>query len=237
MNSWQHKRASDCRLQAVDCQNPAWCENHSFTSGSQIFQKWGCTLCLGCILEFSPRNNHSAQTAAALSWRASFLVGASSSRSPLRHPSGDRWAAPGCDVSSTNALGLSGESAREWGGARSCVGGMVPACQCQPRRGTPPAVCAPTPDDTLRTLLFDFWVLAQDIHCLELFTGKFLADNIVGSVLVFSLIFWIPFSILVHCVVSHQFLSNQNILLNLSTSNHRAVLKSKIYSEKTLTCF
>uniref|UniRef100_A0A8C4L5F2 ADAM metallopeptidase domain 17 n=1 Tax=Equus asinus asinus TaxID=83772 RepID=A0A8C4L5F2_EQUAS len=30
--------------------------------------------------------------------------------------------------------------------------------------------------------------------------GKFLADNIVGSVLVFSLIFWIPFSILVHCV-------------------------------------
>lgn len=33
-------------------------------------------------------------------------------------------------------------------------------------------------------------------------TGKFLADNIVGSVLVFSLLFWIPFSILVHCVVS-----------------------------------
>ncbi|XP_063110441.1 disintegrin and metalloproteinase domain-containing protein 17 isoform X4 [Cavia porcellus] len=30
--------------------------------------------------------------------------------------------------------------------------------------------------------------------------GKFLADNIVGSVLVFSLLFWIPFSILVHCV-------------------------------------
>lgn len=41
-------------------------------------------------------------------------------------------------------------------------------------------------------------------HCLKLFTGKFLADNIVGSVLVFSLIFWIPFSILVHCVVSHH---------------------------------
>ncbi|KAM9070711.1 disintegrin and metalloproteinase domain-containing protein 17 [Sarcophilus harrisii] len=30
--------------------------------------------------------------------------------------------------------------------------------------------------------------------------GKFLADNIVGSVLVFSLILWIPLSILVHCV-------------------------------------
>ncbi|XP_066468193.1 disintegrin and metalloproteinase domain-containing protein 17 [Tiliqua scincoides] len=30
--------------------------------------------------------------------------------------------------------------------------------------------------------------------------GKFLADNIVGSVLVFSLVFWIPLSILVHCV-------------------------------------
>ncbi|MEE6476785.1 hypothetical protein FKM82_011217 [Ascaphus truei] len=30
--------------------------------------------------------------------------------------------------------------------------------------------------------------------------GKFLADNIVGSVIVFSLVFWIPISILVHCV-------------------------------------
>ncbi|XP_073424307.1 disintegrin and metalloproteinase domain-containing protein 17 [Dendrobates tinctorius] len=30
--------------------------------------------------------------------------------------------------------------------------------------------------------------------------GKFLADNIVGSVIVFSLLFWIPLSILVHCV-------------------------------------
>ncbi|TRY55956.1 hypothetical protein DNTS_011341 [Danionella cerebrum] len=29
---------------------------------------------------------------------------------------------------------------------------------------------------------------------------KFLADNIVGSVVVFSLLFWIPLSILVHCV-------------------------------------
>lgn len=30
--------------------------------------------------------------------------------------------------------------------------------------------------------------------------GKFLADNIVGSVLVFSLLCWIPLSVLVHCV-------------------------------------
>uniref|UniRef100_A0A8C9L8U4 Peptidase M12B domain-containing protein n=1 Tax=Pavo cristatus TaxID=9049 RepID=A0A8C9L8U4_PAVCR len=35
---------------------------------------------------------------------------------------------------------------------------------------------------------------------LNRFAGKFLADNIVGSVLVFSLLFWIPLSILVHCV-------------------------------------
>ncbi|XP_003977512.1 disintegrin and metalloproteinase domain-containing protein 17 [Takifugu rubripes] len=30
--------------------------------------------------------------------------------------------------------------------------------------------------------------------------GKFLADNIVGSVVAFSLLFWVPLSILVHCV-------------------------------------
>lgn len=30
---------------------------------------------------------------------------------------------------------------------------------------------------------------------------KFLADNIVGSVVAFSLLFWVPFSILVHFVV------------------------------------
>lgn len=38
--------------------------------------------------------------------------------------------------------------------------------------------------------------------------GKFLADNIVGSVVAFSLLFWVPFSILVHCVVgprTHQY--------------------------------
>uniref|UniRef100_A0A672SL72 Disintegrin and metalloproteinase domain-containing protein 17-like n=1 Tax=Sinocyclocheilus grahami TaxID=75366 RepID=A0A672SL72_SINGR len=38
--------------------------------------------------------------------------------------------------------------------------------------------------------------------------GKFLADNIVGSVVVFSLVFWIPLSILVHCV--HGF---ENLLI------------------------
>lgn len=45
-------------------------------------------------------------------------------------------------------------------------------------------------------------VLGRLIMGLNQFTGKFLADNIVGSVLVFSLLFWIPLSILVHCVVS-----------------------------------
>lgn len=43
-------------------------------------------------------------------------------------------------------------------------------------------------------------VLGRLIMGLNQFTGKFLADNIVGSVLVFSLLFWIPLSILVHCV-------------------------------------
>lgn len=31
--------------------------------------------------------------------------------------------------------------------------------------------------------------------------GKFLADNMVGSVLAFSLLLWVPLSILVHCLV------------------------------------
>ncbi|XP_072912982.1 disintegrin and metalloproteinase domain-containing protein 17 isoform X2 [Hemitrygon akajei] len=43
-----------------------------------------------------------------------------------------------------------------------------------------------------------FW---EFIEKLDINTfGKFLADNIVGSVIVFSLVFWIPLSILVHCV-------------------------------------
>lgn len=136
--------ASDCRLQAVDCQNPAWCENHLFTSGSQIFHKWGCTLCpLGCIIEFSPRNNHGAQTAAALSWRALFLVRASSSRIPPGHPSGDRWAAhdvtcpPQVRWAVLERAPVCGEV------LRSRVGGMGPASQCQLHRSTPLAVCAP----------------------------------------------------------------------------------------------
>lgn len=43
---------------------------------------------------------------------------------------------------------------------------------------------------------------SSGLSCILFFSlGKFLADNIVGSVVVFSLLFWIPFSILVHCVV------------------------------------
>ncbi|XP_035006963.1 disintegrin and metalloproteinase domain-containing protein 17 isoform X2 [Hippoglossus stenolepis] len=43
--------------------------------------------------------------------------------------------------------------------------------------------------------LWDF-IDKLDINTL----GTFLADNIVGSVVAFSLLFWVPFSILVHCV-------------------------------------
>ncbi|XP_024133501.1 disintegrin and metalloproteinase domain-containing protein 17a isoform X2 [Oryzias melastigma] len=46
--------------------------------------------------------------------------------------------------------------------------------------------------------------------------GKFLADNIVGSVVVFSLIFWIPLSILVHCVdkrLDQQYEESKRVLL------------------------
>ncbi|XP_054652011.1 disintegrin and metalloproteinase domain-containing protein 17a isoform X2 [Dunckerocampus dactyliophorus] len=66
--------------------------------------------------------------------------------------------------------------------------------------------------------------------------GKFLADNIVGSVVVFSLIFWIPLSILVHCVdkrLDQQYeentmslfgpLNNQEILNNLESASVRIV--------------
>ncbi|XP_052010002.1 disintegrin and metalloproteinase domain-containing protein 17-like isoform X1 [Xyrauchen texanus] len=45
--------------------------------------------------------------------------------------------------------------------------------------------------------------------------GKFLADNIVGSVVVFSLLFWIPLSILVHCVdkkLDHQYETSKSLL-------------------------
>lgn len=66
--------------------------------------------------------------------------------------------------------------------------------------------------------------------------GKFLADNIVGSVVVFSLIFWIPLSILVHCVdkrLDQQYEENtknfyyppsgQEILSNLESASVRIV--------------
>uniref|UniRef100_A0A673C5S1 Disintegrin and metalloproteinase domain-containing protein 17-like n=1 Tax=Sphaeramia orbicularis TaxID=375764 RepID=A0A673C5S1_9TELE len=49
--------------------------------------------------------------------------------------------------------------------------------------------------------------------------GKFLADNIVGSVVVFSLVFWIPLSILVHCVVR----TSQDMLSNLESTSVRIV--------------
>ncbi|KAK2826017.1 hypothetical protein Q5P01_020231 [Channa striata] len=66
--------------------------------------------------------------------------------------------------------------------------------------------------------------------------GKFLADNIVGSVLVFSLIFWVPLSILVHCVdkrLDQQYEestksfyyppNSQEILSNLESASVRIV--------------
>ncbi|XP_072221293.1 disintegrin and metalloproteinase domain-containing protein 17a [Leuresthes tenuis] len=66
--------------------------------------------------------------------------------------------------------------------------------------------------------------------------GKFLADNIVGSVVVFSLIFWIPLSILVHCVdkrLDQQYEedtksiyyppSSQDMLNNLESASVRIV--------------
>uniref|UniRef100_A0A7N6AVX3 ADAM metallopeptidase domain 17a n=1 Tax=Anabas testudineus TaxID=64144 RepID=A0A7N6AVX3_ANATE len=66
--------------------------------------------------------------------------------------------------------------------------------------------------------------------------GKFLADNIVGSVLVFSLVFWIPLSILVHCVdkrLDQQYEENtksicyppnsQEMLSNLESASVRIV--------------
>uniref|UniRef100_A0A3Q1HPQ6 ADAM metallopeptidase domain 17a n=1 Tax=Acanthochromis polyacanthus TaxID=80966 RepID=A0A3Q1HPQ6_9TELE len=65
--------------------------------------------------------------------------------------------------------------------------------------------------------------------------GKFLADNIVGSVVVFSLVFWIPLSILVHCVdkrLDQQYAENTksfyyppsvNMLNNLESASVRIV--------------
>uniref|UniRef100_A0AAQ5Y220 ADAM metallopeptidase domain 17a n=1 Tax=Amphiprion ocellaris TaxID=80972 RepID=A0AAQ5Y220_AMPOC len=53
--------------------------------------------------------------------------------------------------------------------------------------------------------------------------GKFLADNIVGSVVVFSLVFWVPLSILVHCVVRNCWTSLFYMLNNLESASVRIV--------------
>ncbi|KAJ8270980.1 hypothetical protein GJAV_G00121420 [Gymnothorax javanicus] len=63
--------------------------------------------------------------------------------------------------------------------------------------------------------------------------GKFLADNIVGSVVVFSLIFWIPLSILVHCVdkrMDQQYEENTKSLFHPSNVEMLSSLESmRIY--------
>uniref|UniRef100_A0A3Q3QN88 ADAM metallopeptidase domain 17a n=1 Tax=Monopterus albus TaxID=43700 RepID=A0A3Q3QN88_MONAL len=76
--------------------------------------------------------------------------------------------------------------------------------------------------------------------------GKFLADNIVGSVVVFSLIFWIPLSILVHCVdqrLDQQYEENtksfyhppssQEILSNLESTSVRIVKPPSFFAGRT----
>ncbi|MBN3319367.1 ADA17 protein, partial [Atractosteus spatula] len=59
--------------------------------------------------------------------------------------------------------------------------------------------------------------------------GKFLADNIVGSVVVFSLVFWIPLSILVHCVdkrLDQQYEENNKSLFYPSNAEMLSSLES-----------
>ncbi|XP_063352406.1 disintegrin and metalloproteinase domain-containing protein 17 [Pelmatolapia mariae] len=75
--------------------------------------------------------------------------------------------------------------------------------------------------------------------------GKFLADNIVGSVVAFSLLFWVPFSILVHCVdrkldrqyeqttKSLLFPSNAELLSSLDSASVR-IFKSPTFSSGPL---
>ncbi|XP_032069363.1 disintegrin and metalloproteinase domain-containing protein 17 [Thamnophis elegans] len=53
-------------------------------------------------------------------------------------------------------------------------------------------------DKRVQDVIERLWVFIDQLS-INTF-GKFLADNIVGSVLVFSLVFWIPLSILVHCM-------------------------------------
>uniref|UniRef100_A0A671KP99 Disintegrin and metalloproteinase domain-containing protein 17-like n=1 Tax=Sinocyclocheilus anshuiensis TaxID=1608454 RepID=A0A671KP99_9TELE len=59
--------------------------------------------------------------------------------------------------------------------------------------------------------------------------GKFLADNIVGSVVVFSLLFWIPLSILVHCVdkkLDQQYEENSKTMTYPSSAEMLSSLES-----------
>ncbi|KAL1258236.1 hypothetical protein QQF64_011480 [Cirrhinus molitorella] len=59
--------------------------------------------------------------------------------------------------------------------------------------------------------------------------GKFLADNIVGSVVVFSLLFWIPLSILVHCVdkrMDRQYEENSKTMMYPSSAEVMSSLES-----------
>ncbi|XP_059213213.1 disintegrin and metalloproteinase domain-containing protein 17 isoform X2 [Centropristis striata] len=72
--------------------------------------------------------------------------------------------------------------------------------------------------------LWDF-IDKLDINTL----GKFLADNIVGSVVAFSLLFWVPFSILVHCVdkkLDRQFEQNTKSLFFPSNAELLSSLES-----------
>uniref|UniRef100_A0A8C4QN64 ADAM metallopeptidase domain 17a n=1 Tax=Eptatretus burgeri TaxID=7764 RepID=A0A8C4QN64_EPTBU len=55
-----------------------------------------------------------------------------------------------------------------------------------------------TCDKTVQDLVERFWEFIEELD-INTF-GKFLADNIVGSVLVFSLVVWVPLSVLVHFV-------------------------------------
>uniref|UniRef100_A0A8C7JA09 ADAM metallopeptidase domain 17 n=1 Tax=Oncorhynchus kisutch TaxID=8019 RepID=A0A8C7JA09_ONCKI len=58
---------------------------------------------------------------------------------------------------------------------------------------------------------------------------KFLADNIVGSVVVFSLVFWVPLSILVHCVdkkLDQQYEQTTKSLLFPSNAEFMSSLES-----------
>ncbi|XP_075873322.1 disintegrin and metalloproteinase domain-containing protein 17 isoform X2 [Nelusetta ayraudi] len=72
--------------------------------------------------------------------------------------------------------------------------------------------------------LWDF-IEQLDINTL----GKFLADNMVGSVLAFSLLLWVPLSILVHCLdrkLDQQYEQNAKSLLFPSNAELLSSLES-----------